>query len=245
MYIEPLMEFITKAFSFFRLYWCTYLEINPLAILRHKQLLPLDMVCRLDTCEKWSQKKNRSDIVRVKPFGSKSDPFEEYIESLDEKTWASLKFSLLNPEWSLRLVLWGGWASVVTMDTLSDMWLLNKVWNYGELSGNPDKDSNKEYIQAIVEYMLKQKHPKQWLCIVWWIANFTRIDVVCDALIEVISSKLTAIQNKNIHILLRRGGLNDTQALARVSAFCKKHALPIVVADGDVYLTDALAKLSF
>jgi len=68
---------------------------------------------------------------------------------------------------------------------------------------------------------------------------------VCDALIEVISSKLTAIQNKNIHILLRRGGLNDTQALARVSAFCKKHALPIVVADGDVYLTDALAKLSF
>ena len=78
------------------------------------------MVATVDTCEAYRQP-SRNHIDWVKPFGTRSYPQEDYIHTIDAKTGASLKLTILNPKGRIRLVLGGGGASVITMDTLANM----------------------------------------------------------------------------------------------------------------------------
>ncbi|MBP7842039.1 hypothetical protein KA037_05295 [Patescibacteria group bacterium] len=44
--------------------------------------------------------------------------------------------------------------------------MLDDVANYGELSGNPDEDSNRAYVKTILDLMLANTAKKQYLCLV-------------------------------------------------------------------------------
>src|SRR3990167_341579 len=105
------------------------------------------MVAKVDSCEEYRQPAWKN-ISRVKSFGTTSYSQEEYIAGLDAKTGASLKLSIINPQGRIRLILGGGGASVITMDSLANKGLMHEIANYGELSGNPDTDSNKEYVKT-------------------------------------------------------------------------------------------------
>jgi len=41
-----------------------------------------------------------------------------------------------------------------------------EIANYGELSRNPDTDSNQAYVRTIIEMMLENTADKQYLCII-------------------------------------------------------------------------------
>ena len=169
------------------------------------------MVAKVDTCEARRQKSHRQDVAWVKPFGTRVHPLEETIDEVDSKTGASLKFTMLNPTGKIGLLLGGGGASVVTMDKLAAMGLLEHVINYGELSGNPSYDDNKIYIQGLLDVMYTNQHDQQYLCLIGGIANFTRIDVLCQAFVDVLSANVNKLTSHNIHILVRRGGVRDTE----------------------------------
>lgn len=243
--------FIRRLFEFFRSHGMVYLEVNPFVIIEHADqasiydIVCLDMVAKVDDCEAWKQKKHRKDIERVKPFGAVTSEFEQDVEKMDAETGASLKFSTLNPDGTIALVLWWGWASVVVMDTLSQMWLMDEVINYWELSGNPEYRHNKHYVQGMVDMLISSKSTKtKWLCVIWGISNFTKIDVMCQAFVDALTEKVADLKSSDIHILVRRGGVNDTQWLSLISEFCKKHHIPCEVHDADVYLTGALGVLA-
>lgn len=125
---------IQDLFSFFRQQGCTYLEINPFCFDLHGEVHLLDMVARMDTCEAYRQPWWKEMITWVKPFGSLAHPAETVVEELDEKTGASLKLSVLNPEGRYRFLLGGGGASVIVMDAMAQLGVLDQVANYGELS---------------------------------------------------------------------------------------------------------------
>ena len=55
------------------------------------------MVAKVDSCESRKQKERATHISRVKPFGTKLHPSEAVVESVDEKTGASLKLTIINP----------------------------------------------------------------------------------------------------------------------------------------------------
>lgn len=221
------------------------LECNPFVFTEHDEIVLLDMVAHVDTCEAEQQGNNRSSLARVKPFGSTVYPAEERIADLDSKTWASLKLTILNPHGRIWMLLgWGG-ASVIALDTLANKWLLADAANYGELSWNPDAESNRAYIEELFAMMFANKAEKQYLCMIWGIANFTRIDRLCKPLADLIALYHERLLENNIHILMRRGGLNDQEWLAMIRRVCEKYGIPHVVADGETYLTDIFEHISF
>lgn len=237
-------EFIANLTSFARTHWLTYLEVNPF-VFHDGQMHCLDMVAKVDSCEVWKQWEYRKDLQFVKPFGSESHVLEAEIEALDAETGASLKFSTMNTDGKIWLLLWWGGASVIVMDKLAELWLMDQVINYGELSWNPSYGDNKAYIKWLLELMLSNDHPKQYLCLMGGIANFTKIDVLCSAFIDALDPYIDQIKTKNIHCIVRRWWPADTAWLSKIETFLSTHNIPHTIADGDEYLTLPLETITF
>ena len=228
--------------AFFRLYGFTYLEINPFCKDTNGQIIALDMVAKVDDCEKHKQTEWK-DIVWTKAFGAKDYPIEQEVRKLDAKTGASLKISILNPQGDIFLILWWWWASVITMDSLANAGFLDRVVNYGELSWNPDYDSNKAYITQILSMTKHSPASKQYLCMIGGIANFTRIDYLCEALVSVLQENMAIVKQKNIHIICRRGGVNDLEWIMLIKDFCSINSIPYYVFDTWTNLSDRIKVL--
>lgn len=239
-----LHAFVMKLFDVYRTHWFVYLEVNPFVFDAGGTIHCLDMVAKVDNCESYRQP-SWKDIDRIKPFGTKSYPQEEFIAAVDAKTGASLKLTIINPQGRIRLILGGGGASVITMDSLANKWLMSEIANYGELSGNPDTDSNQAYVRTIIESMLANPADKQYLCLVGWIANFTNIAALCKPFAALIHEYAAQFKAKNITILARRGGINDIQWLAMIRKACETHAIPYTIHDADHYLTDIFSHVVF
>jgi succinyl-CoA synthetase beta subunit len=230
---EAIIQHIQDLFGFYRSHGLVYLEINPFVFDASGQIVNLDMVVKVDTCELYRQSTQWKPIHWVKPFGTTSHPAEDYIESLDAKTWASLKLTIINPQGTIWFLL-GGWgASVIAMDTLINAWLGSHIANYGELSGNPDADSNKAYIQTIIDCMIANDAPTQYLCLVWGIANFTNILALAKPLAELIHINAHILIQKNIHIVVRRGWINDIQAQNLIQSTCDQYMIPCTIMSVD------------
>ena len=241
---EAIISFITQLFEFFRTHGLSYLEINPFTMSEQGEIICLDMVARVDTCADFQQRDTWKDITWTRAFWSSVHPLEKQVAIIDAETWASLKMSVINPTWRIGLLLWGWWPSVAIMDTFNNRWLLDQVINYWELSWNPNYWHNKLYIQWLVDILVQnvQENPEKplWLCYIWWIANFTRIDIVCKALVSALEEKIDQIKTSWIRIFIRRGWIKDKKGLALVKAFCDTHDIRCRVADGDVYITEAM-----
>ncbi len=236
-------EFVLNLIDFFRTYWFSYLEINPFVVVEDGEIVCLDMVARVDTCEAWKQKVWK-DIDRIKPFGSLTSTFEEKVEKMDAETGASLKFVTLNPDGNIWLLLGSGGASVAILDTFANAWQLEDIINYGELSWNPNYRHNKEYVQGTFDMLYESASKKQkYLCYLGPIANFTRIDIMWKALVDALMDRVDKIKEQDIKIIVRRGWVNDTIWLAHIEDFCNKHNIEYFVADGEVSIPDAMKRI--
>jgi succinyl-CoA synthetase beta subunit len=241
--LPQVTEFITNLVSFARSHWLTYLEVNPF-VFRDGKIHCLDMVAKADTCEAWKQWENWKDMQFVKPFGNVTHPLEDEIDELDAKSYASVQFRIMNPKWRIGLLLGWGWASVVVMDKLAQMGLIDEAINYWDLSWNPWYGDNKAYIEWVLKLMLENNHAKQYLCYMWGIANFTRIDVLAKAYRDALTPYVTTMKQKNIHCIIRRGWPWDTAGLAKIWKFLTDHNIPHTIADGDQYLTKVLETIT-
>ena len=238
-----IQDFIIQFFDFFKSSWFTYLEVNPFVLQEDWTLVCLDMVARVDTCEARKQS-NWKHIDRIKPFGSLTSEFELAVEKIDAETWASLKFVTLNPNGNIWLLLWSGWASVAILDTFANSWQLEDIINYGELSWNPNYRHNKQYTLWLFDMLYTSTSKKQkYLCYIWPIANFTRIDVMWKAFVDALTERIEQLKDQNIKIVVRRGWVNDKKWLALISSFCEKNKIDYFVADGDVGMTDAMKQI--
>lgn len=243
---QRIIDFMMSFFGFFRAYWFTYLEVNPFVFDQVWQIQCLDMVAKVDDCEQFNQRIHRGDLSIPLPFGGVEYEAESVIRSLDEKTGASLKCTIINPNGSIWLILWGGWASVIVMDTLTNLWLVGEIANYGELSGNPSTEYNTEYCKVLIKQMLEStsSHSKT-LCIIGGIANFTHIDNLFIGIKNAIDAYKDEILQQQIKILVRRWWINDTEALRDFATYCNKNMIPVEVYDGDTFLTKPLNEYQF
>ena len=67
----------------------------------------------------------------------KLTPENSYIASLDAKTGASLKLTILNATGRIWTLVAGGGASVVYADAIASAGFADELANYGEYSGAP------------------------------------------------------------------------------------------------------------
>jgi len=241
---NSLQTVIIKLWNFYRSYWFVYLEINPLWVDKNWNFIIVDMVAKVDDCEFFRQKSHWKNLVLPQSFWYKENKKEKYIRELDAQTWASMKFKVLNKNAKIWTLLAGWWGSLVITDTLWSLWFADEIWNYWELSWNPDRENTREYTRSLIEQMLENKIEWKYLIIAWAIANFTKIDTTFAWIIDILEEKVSELQKQKIQILVRRGWLNDKKWLAIIKEACDKLWLPIQVANSDVYMTDILKEIT-
>jgi ATP-citrate lyase beta-subunit len=234
---ETIKEFIKALYKLFAELDFTYFEINPFTIINN-EVIPLDLVARLDDTALFWNKDKWGDIEFPNPFGRTFTEKEQFIRDLDEKTGASLKLTILNPKGRVWQMVAGGGASVVYADTVIDLGYGKELASYGEYSGNPSEEETYLYAKTLLELMTREKNPKGKILIIGGgIANFTDVAKTFKGIIRAIKEYKDKIKENNVNIYVRRGGPNYKQGLALMQNLGEETGIPIEVYGPELSMT--------
>lgn len=224
---QLLAEFIEGLYNFYAELNYAYLEINPIVVVGD-QVVPLDLAAKLDDTAQYAVGKFWGPIEFPAPFGRLRTKEETYIDELDDKTGASLKLTVLNPDGRIWTMVAGGGASVIYADTITDMGFMEQMANYGEYSGDPNEEFTYLYARTILDLMTRKKHPQgKVLLIGGGIANFTDVAKTFTGIIRALREYADKIKQYKIKIFIRRGGPNYLEGLRRMRALRDEMDIPI------------------
>ncbi|PIA29214.1 hypothetical protein AQUCO_06100012v1 [Aquilegia coerulea] len=147
---DTIKEFVKVVYAIFLDLDFTFLEMNPFTLVDGKPY-PLDMRGELDDTAAFKNFKKWSGVEFPLPFGRVMSPTESFIHGLDEKTSASLKFTVLNPKGRIWTMVAGGGASVIYADTVGDLGYASELGNYAEYSGAPNEEEVLQYARVVLD----------------------------------------------------------------------------------------------
>ncbi len=236
-FIKGLLQvYISQDFAF--------LEINPFAITDDKKIVPLDLKAKLDDTatylhpDTWG---NLDSPIEFPPaFGQKLAKEEEFIRTIDEQTGASLKLRILNRDARVWTMVAGGGASVIYTDTIVDLGFGNELANYGEYSGNPNKEHTEMYAQTLIDLITEKPDPQgrpKILIIGGGIANFTDVKATFTGIVSAIKKSVDKLKKANVKIYVRRGGPNEKEGLKLMKEVGEEVGVPIEVYDRYTHMT--------
>ena len=231
--------FLKGMYTFFANHDLTYLEINPFTIVDGK-IKVLDMVAKMDDTAMFQNVGVWDMDGFPEPFGKEPMHEEAFIKSLDEKTGASLKLTILNPEGRVWTMVAGGGASVVYADTIVDYGFGDELANYGEYSGNPSTEETYLYAKTVLSLMTKDKHKSgkgKVLLIGGGIANFTDVAKTFTGIIQALREFSEKLKEVDASIFVRRGGPNYKAGLDKMRKVGDEIGLPIKVYGPEVHMT--------
>jgi ATP citrate (pro-S)-lyase len=255
-----LVDFITRLYAVYVDCQFTYLEINPLVVIPNAkktsaEVFFLDLAAKIDqTAEfecgaKWAIARSPaalglrpagSDKVSIDagpplefpaPFGREMTKEEAYIASLDAKTGASLKLTVLNPTGRIWTLVAGGGASVVYADAIASAGFAAELANYGEYSGAPSESQTYLYARTVLDLMLRvPKHPEgRVLFIGGGIANFTNVASTFKGVIKALREFAPVLIEHDVKIWVRRAGPNYQEGLKNIKSVGQELKLDIHV----------------
>ena len=231
--------FIETLYNVYVDYHFTYLEFNPITFANGK-LVPLDCVAKLDDTAAFQCAEKWGKIEFPKAFGSTSTPEEAYIASLDEKTGASLKLTVLNPNGRVWPMVAGGGASVIYADTVVDLGFAEELACYGEYSGNPSTEMTYEYAKTLLDLMTRTPDPQgrpKFLLIGGGIANFTDVAKTFTGIIQALKAYKGELQANQVKIYVRRGGPNYVEGLENMRRVGEEIGVPVEVYGPETHMT--------
>ncbi|XP_059447699.1 ATP-citrate synthase alpha chain protein 1 [Corylus avellana] len=222
-------EFIKTVFTLFQDLDFTFLEMNPFTLVNGKPY-PLDMRGELDDTAAFKNFKKWGNIEFPMPFGRVMSPTESFIHGLDEKTSASLKFTVLNPKGRIWTMVAGGGASVIYADTVGDLGYASELGNYAEYSGAPKEEEVLQYARVVIDCATANPDGrKRALVVGGGIANFTDVAATFNGIIRAMKEKESKLKAARMHIYVRRGGPNYQTGLAKMRALGDQIGIPIEV----------------
>ncbi|CAJ2659068.1 unnamed protein product [Trifolium pratense] len=230
-------EFLKVIFNIFQDLDFTFLEMNPFTLVNGKPY-PLDMRGELDDTAAFKNFKKWGNIEFPLPFGRVMSSTESFIHGLDEKTSASLKFTVLNPMGRIWTMVAGGGASVIYADTVGDLGYAPELGNYAEYSGAPKEDEVLQYARVVIDCATANPDgQKRALVIGGGIANFTDVAATFSGIIRALKEKEQKLKEANMHIYVRRGGPNYQRGLAKMRALGEEIGIPIEVYGPEATMT--------
>jgi len=222
-------EFVKTVFTLFQDLDFTFLEMNPFTLVNGKPY-PLDMRGELDDTAAFKNFKKWGNIEFPMPFGRVMSPTESFIHGLDEKTSASLKFTVLNPKGRIWTMVAGGGASVIYADTVGDLGYASELGNYAEYSGAPKEEEVLQYARVVIDCATANPDGrKRALVVGGGIANFTDVAATFNGIIRAMKEKESKLKAARMHIYVRRGGPNYQTGLAKMRALGDEIGIPIEV----------------
>lgn len=118
---EKILAFIRATFKVFEDLDFVSLELNPFVFDETDNIVPLDFVAEVDSTAHFKNTKKWGELEFPQPFGRILTPEEQFVLEMDEKTGASLKLTVLNPQGRIWSLVAGGGASVIFADTVADL----------------------------------------------------------------------------------------------------------------------------
>ncbi|VAI28325.1 unnamed protein product [Triticum turgidum subsp. durum] len=213
-------DFIRGSFSVFQDLDFSFMEMNPFTLVNGEPY-PLDMRGELDDTAAFKNFKKWGDIEFPLPFGRVLSPSESYIHELDEKTSASLKFTVLNPKGRIWTMVAGG-----------------ELGNYAEYSGAPKEEEVLHYARVVLDCATADPDGrKRALLIGGGIANFTDVAATFSGIIRALREKESKLKAARVNIYVRRGGPNYQTGLAKMRALGSELGLPIEVYGPEATMT--------
>ncbi|KAI5679221.1 hypothetical protein M9H77_10171 [Catharanthus roseus] len=230
-------EFIRVIYALFVDLDFTFLEMNPFTLIDGKPY-PLDMRGELDDTAAFKNFKKWGNIEFPLPFGRVMSSTESYIHGLDEKTSASLKFTVLNPKGRIWTMVAGGGASVIYADTVGDLGYASELGNYAEYSGAPNEEEVLQYARVVIDCATAEPDgQKRALVIGGGIANFTDVAATFNGIIRALKEKESKLKAARMSIYVRRGGPNYQKGLAKMRALGEEIGIPIEVYGPEATMT--------
>ncbi|XP_062158793.1 ATP-citrate synthase alpha chain protein 1 [Alnus glutinosa] len=230
-------EFIKTVFTLFQDLDFTFLEMNPFTFVNGKPY-PLDMRGELDDTAAFKNFKKWGNIEFPMPFGRVMSPTESFIHGLDEKTSASLKFTVLNPKGRIWTMVAGGGASVIYADTVGDLGYASDLGNYAEYSGAPKEEEVLQYARVVIDCATANPDGrKRALVVGGGIANFTDVAATFNGIIRAMKEKESKLKAARMHVYVRRGGPNYQSGLAKMRALGDEIGIPIEVYGPEATMT--------
>ncbi|KAJ0095968.1 hypothetical protein Patl1_16095 [Pistacia atlantica] len=230
-------EFIKVVFTLFQDVDFTFLEMNPFTLVDGKPY-PLDMRGELDDTAAFKNFKKWGDIEFPMPFGRVMSATESFIHGLDEKTSASLKFTVLNPKGRIWTMVAGGGASVIYADTVGDLGYASELGNYAEYSGAPNEEEVLQYARVVIDCATADPDGrKRALVIGGGIANFTDVAATFNGIIRALKEKESKLKAARMHIYVRRGGPNYQRGLAKMRSLGEEIGIPLEVYGPEATMT--------
>ncbi|MCU0798948.1 MAG: ATPase [Candidatus Thermoplasmatota archaeon] len=231
--------FLKGMYQYFAKHDLTLLELNPFTIVDGK-VRALDMRTMLDDTAAFQNAGVWEGVEFPSPFGREPTKEEAFIKSLDEKTGASLKLTILNPEGRVWTMVAGGGASVVYADTIVDKGFSKELANYGEYSGDPSTEETYLYARTLLSLMTKEKHKSgkdKILIIGGGIANFTDVANTFTGIIQALKEYNDKMKQVGVRIYVRRGGPNYKAGLEKMRTLGKELGLNIKVFGPEAHMT--------
>ncbi|KAG5456813.1 MAG: ATP citrate-lyase, partial [Olpidium bornovanus] len=174
------------------------------------------------------------------PFGRDLTKEEAYIASLDAKTGASLKLTVLNKNGRIWTMVAGGGASVVYSDAIAALGYAHELANYGEYSGAPSETQTYEYAKTILDLMTRSPTPHpdgKVLLIGGGIANFTNVAATFKGIVRALKQYQRPLQAHNVQVYVRRGGPNYQEGLSLMRQLGESMGVPIHVFGPETHVT--------
>ena len=232
-------RFIETLYQVFAEYHFTYLEFNPVTFAKGA-LVPLDTVAKMDDTAAFQCAEVWGKLEFPKAFGSTATKEEAYIAALDEKTGASLKLTVLNPNGRVWPMVAGGGASVIYADTVVDLGFAEELACYGEYSGNPSTEMTYEYAKTLLDLMTRRPDPQgrpKFLLIGGGIANFTDVAKTFTGIIQALKGYKDKLQQNKVKIYVRRGGPNFKEGLENMRRVGEEIGVPVEVYGPETHMT--------
>ncbi|KAL3501167.1 hypothetical protein ACH5RR_035616 [Cinchona calisaya] len=230
-------DFIKVIYALFIDLDFTFLEMNPFTLVDGKPY-PLDMRGELDDTAAFKNFKKWGNIEFPMPFGRVMSPTESFIHGLDEKTSASLKFTVLNPKGRIWTMVAGGGASVIYADTVGDLGYASELGNYAEYSGAPNEEEVLQYARVVIDCATADPDGrKRALVIGGGIANFTDVAATFNGIIQALREKESKLKASRMQLYVRRGGPNYQKGLAKMRSLAEEIGIPIEVYGPEATMT--------
>lgn len=244
---EAFSSFAADFYRFFRDMHFSYLEVNPFYIDGDEVHL-LDLVAKVDDTAGFLMDKRWGPLYFPTPFGMKAPgPEENAIREADEKSGASLKLTILNPEGRVWTLVAGGGASVVYADTIADLIGAEELANYGEYSGNPTTQETYFYTRTLLDLMTRNPDPQgreKILIIGGAIANFTDVAKTFTGIIQAFYEYHQRMKDIGVRVYVRRGGPNYEVGLRNIKKAADELGLQIEVYGPETHMTD-IVRMAF
>ncbi len=215
-------KFFKKMREFFEENYISFLEINPLVV-SEKNWHILDLAIEVDSTAAFFVKNSWADRDIVGDQVKSEE--EQKVKHLNDKSQAALSFTLLNPNGSIWNLLSGGGASITIADEIYNLGYGKEMGNYGEYSGNPNKEETYLYTSYVLQAMLKSKKKKLILIIGGGVANFTDIRTTFKGVVQALEEYKNDLKKRKILIYVRRGGPFQEEGLAMISAWAQKNGM--------------------